>query len=156
MRPQALLFKALNPVMAALLQSPLHGIASANICILTYRGRRSGRTISTPLSFMREGTLVRLLSTHNTRWWKNFLFEEEHEAGDVEIEIARRTYHGKARTFADDGERYREGIRRFLTAVPRDAGVNRIRLDADRKPREEDIAKAAGHVVLVEVQLDDV
>ena len=44
---------------------------------------------------------------------------------------------------------------KFLTAVPRDARVYGIKLDANRKPREEDIASAAGHVVLVEIELID-
>ena len=149
MRIQNLLYAALNPLVRGLLQSPLHGIASANLCVFSYRGRRSGRNFTTPLSFMREGSMVRLLSSHNTRWWNNFLDGPV----DVEIEIARETFRGKARTILEDGEAFRGGVRAFLTAVPRDAKVYGIKLDADRKPREDDIARAAGHVVLVEVEL---
>jgi hypothetical protein len=149
MRIQNLLYSALNPLMRGLLQSPLHGIASANLCVFFYRGRRSGRSFATPLSFMQEGSLVRLLSSHNTRWWNNFLDGPI----DVEIEIARETFHAKARTIVDDSEAFRDGVRAFLTAVPRDAKVYGIKLDANRKPREEDIARAGGHVVLVEVEL---
>ena len=149
MRIQNLLYASLNPLVRGLLQSPIHGIASANLCIFSYRGRRSGRSFTTPLSFMREGSLVRLLSSHNTRWWNNFLDGPV----DVEIEIARETYRAKARTIVEDGEDFRNGVRAFLTAVPRDARVYGIKLDAHRKPREEDIARAAGHVVLVEVEL---
>jgi len=149
MRIQDLLYAALNPVVRGLLQSPMHGIASANLCVFSYRGRRSGRNFTTPLSFMREGSVVRLLSSQNTRWWNNFLDGPV----DVEIEIARETYRAKARTIVEDGEEFRNGVRAFLTAVPRDAKVYGIKLDANRKPREEDIARAAGHVVLVEVEL---
>jgi hypothetical protein len=149
MRIQDLLYSALNPVVRGLLQSPLHGIASANLCVFSYRGRRSGRSFATPLSFMREGSLVRLLSSKNTRWWNNFLDGPV----DVEIEIARKTYRAKARTIIEDSEAFRDGVRAFLTAVPRDAKVYGIKLDANRKPREEDIARAGGHVVLVEVEL---
>ena len=92
---------------------------------------------------------MRLLSSHNTRWWNNFLDGPV----DVEIEIARKTFHGKAQTSVEDSEAFRDGVRAFLTAVPRDARVYGIKLDSDRKPREEDIARAAGHVVLVEIEL---
>jgi hypothetical protein len=149
MRLESLLYAALNPVVTGLLRSPMHGIASANLCIFSYRGRRSGEAYSTPLSFMREGSTVRLLSSHNTRWWNNFLDGPV----DVEIEIARKTYRGKATTSVEDSESFRDGVRAFLTAVPRDARVYGIKLDAGRKPREEDIADAAGHVVLVEIEL---
>jgi hypothetical protein len=148
---ESLLYAALNPVVTGLLRSPIHGIASTNLCVFSYRGRRSGKAYSTPLSFMREGSIVRLLSSHNTRWWNNFL----DEPADVEIEIARKTYRGKATTTVEDSEAFRDGVRAFLTAVPRDARVYGIKLDAGRKPREQDIASAAGHVVLVEIELTD-
>ena len=151
MRLESLLYSALNPVMTALLRSPIHGIASANLCIFSYRGRRTGKSYSTPLSFMREGSIVRLLSSHNTRWWKNFLDGPV----AVDIEIGRRTLFGKAQTTVEDSEAFRSGVRTFLTAVPRDARVYGIKLDSNRKPREEDIARAAGHVVLVEVELSN-
>ena len=149
MRIQSLLYAALNPLVRGLLQSPFHGIASESLCVLSYRGRRSGRSFQVPLSFMQEGLLVRLLSSHNTRWWHNFLSEPI----DVEIEIARQTFSAQARTLTQNSEEFRDGVRAFLTAVPRDAKVYGIRLDGDRNPREEDIARAAGHVVLVEARI---
>lgn len=151
MRLASLLYTALNPFVTGLLRSPIHGIASANLCVFSYRGRRSGKPYSTPLSFMQEGSTVRLLSSHNTRWWNNFLDGPV----DVEIEIARKRHRGRATTTVDDSDAFRDGVRTFLTAVPRDAPVYGIKLDAKRKPREEDIASAAGHVVLVEIELID-
>lgn len=150
MRIENLFYAALNPLVQGLLRSPMHGIASANLCVFHYRGRRSGRPFTTPLSFMQEGSLVRLLSSHNTRWWNNFLDGPV----NVEIEIARKTYPASALTLVEDGPEYREGIRAFLTAVPRDARVYGIKLDENRKPREQDIENAAGHVVVVEVRLE--
>jgi len=151
MRIQSLLYATINPPMRALLRSPLHGLASSNLCLLRYRGRRSERLFETPLSFMREGNLVRMLSSHETRWWLNFLDGPV----DVEVEIARETYRGRAEAITEDGERLRNGIRRFLTAVPRDAVVYGIKLDRDRRPREQDIETAAGHIVLVEIEFED-
>ncbi len=149
MRIQSLLYATINPPMRALLRSPLHGLASRNLCLLRYRGRRSGRPFETPLSFMREGNLVRMLSSHETRWWLNFLDGPV----EVEVEIARETFRGRAEAITEDGERLRHGIRTFLSAVPRDALVYGIKLDRDRRPREQDIENAAGHVVLVEIEL---
>ena len=150
MRIESLLYATLNPLVRAVLRSPIHGVASGNLCLLSYRGRRSGQRYTTPLSFVREGSLVRLLSSHNTRWWTNFLAEP----ADVEIEIAREVFRGRAKAFTEDSEHFRDGVRRFLTALPRDARVYGIRLDRDRRPLEEDIETAAGHVVLIEVDLE--
>ena len=151
MRLQAILYAALNPPMRSLLRSPMHAIASDNLGILNYRGRISGRKFSTPLSFVRDGDVVRLLSSHNTAWWKNFADGPT----EVEVEIARKTYGGHAQVWSKDSDYLRSGVRQFLTALPRDAKVYGIRLDDERKPIESQIAKAADHVVLVEVQLSD-
>jgi len=150
MRLQSLLYATLNPPMRALLRSPLHGVASHNLAILDYTGRKSGRSYSTPLSFVREGSIVRFLSSHNTGWWKNF----KDGPTPVEIEIARKTVRGVARLWDSDCDELRNGVRRFLTALPRDAVIYGIGLDADRKPLESDIEKRASHVVLVEVEVE--
>ena len=153
MRIESLLYATLNPIVRFLLRSPIHGIASRNLCLLSFRGRRSGRRYTTPLSFVREGgrkgRKVLLLSSHNTRWWKNLL----DEPAEVEIEIAREVHRGLARAHVEDSGPFRDGVRRFLTALPRDARVYGIRLDREKRPLEEDIGSAAGHVVLVEVEL---
>jgi nitroimidazol reductase NimA-like FMN-containing flavoprotein (pyridoxamine 5'-phosphate oxidase superfamily) len=146
-RIEDVLYAALNPVVQGLLRSPFHGAASANLCVLNYRGRHSGRKYTTPLSFVREGSHVRLLSSHNTRWWNNFLGD----GAEVEIEIARQTYHGVAKSTVEDSEAFRSGVRAFLTALPRDARVYGIKLDSNRRPRQQDIERAAGHVVLVDI-----
>ncbi|MDE0912046.1 MAG: nitroreductase/quinone reductase family protein [Myxococcota bacterium] len=147
---EQLLYKALNPVMTALLRSPLHGITSNNIALLHFRGRKSGREFVTPLSYTRDGDTIRFMSAHSTRWWMNL----RGEPAPVSIEIARETVTGKARLLDGDSEQLREGVRRFLAALPRDAKVYGIKLDESRKPVEESLAKAAPELVLVEVELD--
>jgi hypothetical protein len=144
------LYKTLNPVMTALLGSPLHGIASSSIALLHFRGRKSGRESVTPLSYTRENDTVRFLSAHSTRWWMNL----RGDPAPVSIEIARETYTGRARLWDGDSEQLREGVHRFLSALPRDAKVYGIKLDEGRRPVEESLAKAAPKLVLVEVELD--
>ena len=147
---QSLFYKMINPPMRALLRSPMHSIASRHLAILNYRGRKSGRAFATPLSYVREGTLVRLLSSHNTGWWKNFRDGE----ASVEIEMAGETASGVARLWDGDSEHLRSGVRQFLSVLPRDAVVYGIGLDSNRKPLEKDIEGKANHVILVEIELN--
>ena len=104
----------------------------------------------TPLSYVRENGTVCLLSAHSIRWWMNL----REKGTPVSIEIAREMYTGKARLLDGGSEPLREGVRRFLTALPRDAKVYGIKLDESRRPVEESLAKAAPELVLVEVELD--
>jgi hypothetical protein len=140
----------LNPIMTSLLRSPLHGITSHNIGIVHFTGCKSGRKLSTPLSYTQEGNIVRLLSNHNTRWWVNF-------RGDgvrVEMEIARQRYPGTAVLLEGDSKTLREGVRRFIHALPRDAKVYGLKLDANREVVETSLAAIADELILVEIHLD--
>ena len=141
----------LNPVMRGFLRSPLHGITSHNIGIVHFTGRKSGRKLNTPLSYTREGNIVRLLSNQSTRWWLNF----RGEGVKVELEIARQRYPGTAVLLEGDSEALREGVRRFIRALPRDAKVYGLELAADGEVVEASLAKIAGQLILVEIRLDD-
>ena len=140
----------LNPVMRSLLRSPLHGITSHNIGIVHFTGRKSGLKLSTPLSYTREGNIARLLSNRSTRWWLNF----RGEGVKVEMEIARKRYPGTAVLLEGDSEALREGVRRFIRALPRDAKVYGLKLDADGDVDEASLAPIAGQLILVEIRLD--
>lgn len=140
----------LNPLMRGLLRSPLHGITSHNIGILHFTGRKSGRQLSTPLSYTREGNVVRLLSNQSTRWWLNFRGRE----ASVEIEIARQRHPGTATLLEGDSAALREGVRRFIHALPRDAKVYGLELDANKQVIETSLAAIAGELILVEIRLD--
>jgi hypothetical protein len=140
----------LNPVMRGLLRSPLHGVTSRNIGIVHFTGRKSGRKLNTPLSYTREGNVVRLLSNQSTRWWLNF----RGEGVRVEMEIARQRHPGTATLLEGDSERLREGVRRFIHALPRDAKVYGLQLNASGDVVETSLAAIADQLILVEIRLD--
>src|SRR5215470_11409582 len=64
------LLRRLNPVIVAVLRSPLHGLLSANLLVLGFTGRRTGRRYRLPLSYVeRDGRLY--LCTRTAFWWRN-------------------------------------------------------------------------------------
>lgn len=140
----------LNPVMRGLLRSPLHGITSKNIGIVHFKGRKSGRELNTPLSYTREGKIVRLLSNQSTGWWLNF----RGKGVRVEMEIARQRYPGTARLLEGDSGELRDGVRRFIRLLPRDAKVYGLKLDAKGDVVETSLSAIAQQLILVEIQLD--
>jgi hypothetical protein len=72
MRAAAPLFNA--PVVA-LTRSRLGRLVSGNIAMLTYTGRRSGRTVSLPVGYQRRGDEVTIsVNMPDAKtWWRNFL-----------------------------------------------------------------------------------
>jgi hypothetical protein len=76
------------------------------------------------------------------------------EGTPVSLEIAGETVTGKANLWEGDSDALRERVRRYLTALPRDAKVYGIKLDESRRPIEESLGHAAPELVFVEVELD--
>lgn len=67
----ARIMRRINPVVAAILRSPLHGLLSNRLVLLTIRGRKSGELYTFPVEYKQDlGHLV--IITHADRmWWHN-------------------------------------------------------------------------------------
>ncbi|WP_066360629.1 nitroreductase/quinone reductase family protein [Herbidospora mongoliensis] len=73
------------------------GLVSRHLTVLTYTGRRSGRTFSIPVGYRRTGDIVVIGSQMPDAklWWRNFLGE----GGPVSVELdgTDRTGHAVTR-----------------------------------------------------------
>ena len=58
-----------NPIMRLVLGSRAHRMMSGQLMLLSFTGRRTGRSYTTPVSYVREGT--NLLVPGGGAWWKN-------------------------------------------------------------------------------------
>ena len=58
-----------NPVVRSLLAGKAHSLMSRRLILVTFTGRRTGRSYTTPVSYVREGT--KLLVPGGGGWWKN-------------------------------------------------------------------------------------
>ncbi len=60
-----------NPINKAILRSPLHGLMSKSTMLITFRGRKSGKTYTTPVDYHHMGQSIIAYSWKNRSWWKN-------------------------------------------------------------------------------------
>src|SRR3977135_3707580 len=58
-----------NPFMRLVLGSRAHRLMSGQLMLLSFTGRRTGHSYTTPVSYVREGT--DLLVPGGGTWWKN-------------------------------------------------------------------------------------
>ncbi len=100
-----------NPVVAAVLRSPLHGLMSKSVMLLTYRGRRSGRAFATPISYVRDGEDLLAAASRDHAWWKNL-----RGGAPVKVRLRGRELKGRGRAF--EGEAAEGGLLCVLRAVP--------------------------------------
>jgi hypothetical protein len=87
-----------NNCVSQLRASPRWGrVVQRHLTIVTYTGRRSGRTFSTPVGFQQNGSIVTIgvMMPERKNWWRNFL-----GAGGpltLQLDGAERSGHAVAR-----------------------------------------------------------
>ena len=132
-------YRLLNVGVGLLLSSPLHGLVSGRIMLLTVTGRRSGRRFTVPVSYRRyEGDLISFTSGGWSVWWKNL-----RGGAPVAARVRGRQISGSA--WAEtNGDAVVGGLDAFLTEFPATAGRYGVRLDADGQPNPRDVEAAVG------------
>ena len=149
MRVPEWLFPLANRVMALLLCSPLHFLASGSIMLVRFTGRRSGARRATPVRYLREGErrLV-CLTSRRTAWWHNF-----REAASVELQLAGRRVSATAEAFPEADVEIDAVLRRMLAAHPSDAAYHGI-VGRRGASDEEQLRRAVANDVLVAFTLE--
>ncbi|GEE02541.1 hypothetical protein nbrc107696_29870 [Gordonia spumicola] len=91
--------KGVNTVMRPLMKAPVVGpMLGKSMTTVTYTGRRSGRTISLPVAFKRQGddtVIIGVAAPSQKTWWRNF--QPGPEPITVELDGVARTGAGVAK-----------------------------------------------------------
>jgi hypothetical protein len=83
-----------NPVMAALLRSPLHRLISNSLMLLIFEGRRTRKRYIIPVGYLQEGNQLYLFS--HSAWSKNFI-----GGAPVAVRLRGTLIRGTARVIHD-------------------------------------------------------
>ncbi|GAB2853737.1 nitroreductase/quinone reductase family protein [Lentzea nigeriaca] len=93
--------RRVNKAMVGLRNAPLVGkLVRKGVTIVSYTGRRSGRTFSTPVGYQREGDVVsiQVMMPDDKTWWRNF----NGEGGPLTLELDGTQRTGHATSHRDD------------------------------------------------------
>jgi deazaflavin-dependent oxidoreductase (nitroreductase family) len=87
-----------NPLLVWLLRSPLHGLASGRVILITYTGRRTGRRITIPVSYRMSGSEISVTVGQHAQkqWWRNLTTESP-----VELQLRGRRVQATARAIQE-------------------------------------------------------
>lgn len=132
--------------MKLLLHSPLHGMVSKTVLLITFRGRKSGKTYTTPVDYSQDGDQVTIFTHAN--WWKNL-----RGGAPVTLYIRGRELQGLAEPVAEDQAAIADGLSQHLRKVPSDAKYYGVTFDEQGNPRAEEVEKAARTVVMIRTRL---
>jgi deazaflavin-dependent oxidoreductase (nitroreductase family) len=135
-----------NRTMKFVLRSPAHGIVDKTILLITFTGRKSGKTYTTPVSYSQSADQV-VIFTH-ADWWKNLRND-----APVTLHIRGRDLEGLAEPIVEDKQVIAVGLTEHLQKVRSDAKYYGVTFDDHSSPRADEVEKAAQTVVMIRVRL---
>jgi hypothetical protein len=143
--PPKWLYRIVNGVMILLLRSPLHGLLSKVIMLITFTGRKSGKQFTTPISYLRDGKVITCFT--GSPWWKNL-----QGGAPVILRIEGQTLNGIAQTNRDPTA-VAQATQEYLQ---RNGGVKSARnlalsFDPNREPTFEEIKAAVQGRTLIQI-----
>ena len=135
-----------NQAMKLVLRSPVHGMVSKTVLLISFTGRKSGKTYTTPVDYSQDDDQVTIFTHAN--WWKNLRSETP-----VTLRIRGRELQGVAKAVAEDKQAVAAGLSAHLRKVPSDARYYDVTFDDHKNPRAEEVEKAAQNLVMIRIQL---
>jgi deazaflavin-dependent oxidoreductase (nitroreductase family) len=121
-------------------------MVSKNILLITFTGRKSGKTYTTPVSYSQHDDQVTIF-TH-APWWKNL-----RSGTPVTLRIRGQEIQGLAEPVAEDKQAIAARLTAHLREVPFDAKYYGVTFNEHKNPRAEEVEKAVQTVVMISVRL---
>lgn len=133
-----------NFFVKLLLRSPLHGLASQGVMLISYTGRKTGQLYTIPVSYAMDEKDALLTTSFKTRtWWRNL-------RGGAPVTLRLRGKEVDALAEVIEAETaVADYIRIYLRRFPDIARHFYISMDADGAPKPDDLAAAAAKRVIV-------
>jgi hypothetical protein len=150
MKAPEFLFSIINPTVALMLRSPWHGIVSSSICLIEYKGVKTGQRRRVPARYLRDGNIVWCNTSAETGWWRNF-----RSPHPVTITLQRRSYRAISQAIWASPEEFGSVLTRFLDAFPADAGYHGITRDRDGNWNKDEYNAACDEGVAIRITLDN-
>ena len=134
-----------NTFMSWILRSPLHGMLSDGMMLITFTGRITGKQYTTPVGYYRENGNLWVLTSRNRTWWKNLK-----SGADVSLLLRRKPVNAFAEPELDP-QSVEARMPEYLRHVPQAAKSMGIRLE-DGIANQEDIKRSAQERLFVRFQ----
>ena len=145
--------KILNPLVHLILRSPLHGMMSATLLLVTYAGRKSGKEYTLPVQYVQDERIIYIVpgAPEKKTWWRNF-----RHSHPVQLWLKGKSVTGEAIVLDGDveAEEVMRALNLYLQRFPSVAKMREIRFDGDGLFNQEDIRRTASTTIIVRVILN--
>ena len=148
MKLQDRLTKLSKPLMVVLLRSPLHRLLSKRVMLITYTGRKSGKSFTVPVGYVQEGKTLTTLSQSERIWWRNL-----RNGAPVSLRLRCKEISGQSKV-SEAPQAVKDGLRCYLQNAPEQAKYFHVRLDPNGQLNEQDLAQTVLNRVVVQCVLE--
>ena len=138
-----------NRLVTVVLRSPLHTIFSSGVLLLTYTGRKSGKSYTFPVGYVRKDKTIIIFPRASRRWWKNL-----QGGSSVTLLVKGQKLTGLAQDpIVNDPD---EKMTNFLTSIrerPASAKFYGVKVGPDGQPEMAMVAQVIKELVLIKINL---
>jgi hypothetical protein len=115
--------------------------------VVSYIGRKSGKTYHTPVDYSRSGETLLTISYKRRTWWRNM-----RGGAPVTIFLQGKEFAGSAEVIEDE-QGVKEGLTPFIAGNPHVARKMGVKVSADNQPEPESLRHAAKERVIIRTTL---
>ena len=140
-----------NPLVTAVLRSPVHWILSFGLMLITVTGRRTGRRYTIPVGYQRDGVVLTILVSEapKKQWWRNF-----HAPAPVELHVQGRTVPGTAALIPPGSSEFRARAEETLRRLPWMGRVFGVEYKKGQGLGDAQLAALQRNIAVVQVTLE--
>jgi hypothetical protein len=141
-----------NPLMRLILNSPLHGMMSAGLLLISYRGRKSGKEYTLPVQYTQDGKKIYIIPgmPEQKTWWRNL------KGGlPVRLTLRGQVVNGNG-IILEQPRDAAEILTASELSLKRSAQLARmygVRIEADGSLNTDDLQKLAEKIIITRVDL---
>jgi deazaflavin-dependent oxidoreductase (nitroreductase family) len=135
-----------NAMMKFLLTSPLHPLLGDRFAVITVTGRKTGRTISTPINVAPDGNGYTVVSFRARTWWRNLS-----GGRPASLRISGKTFPVTARIL-NRPEDVKDGLRAYVQRNPGIAKYFHVKADDRGGFDDRDLELAAAERVIIRLE----
>jgi hypothetical protein len=138
-------FALSNALLSPLLRSPLHRMVSKTFILLSFKGRKSGKTYTFPVGYTHHDNQVEVISSRS--WWKNLRGD-----ASVTLWLKGEKHNGVAEVFYGD-ETVVQALLPLAQRSSQLVKLYQIELDTSDQPKHESVRRAARTTALIRIHL---
>ena len=141
----------LNPLVAAILRSPLHWLLSPGLMLLTVTGRTSGRRYTIPVGYHQtaDAVVVMVGEAPSKTWWRNY-----RAPGPIELRLRGKVARGRAEVLSPTSSEFRRRADDCLRRARLIPWIFGIDFDRTTGLTDEQLRQLGQHAAIVKITIE--